>query len=353
MNEIVSIIVPIYNVEDWVKKTVSSLVEQTYTNLEIILVDDESKDSSGKIVDELAMQDDRIVVVHKPNGGLADARNAGLRIATGKYVLFLDGDDWLDADAIQTLVALQQKSRADVVLFPYARELENTTRYTKLLEGGSQLLTGDRLYEIYRRMIGPTKSEMNNITALERLSTAWGKLYVRDLILYEFKGYEENYPEDLFFNVRNLRHIQRAYYTEDVWYRYNKLNQSAATKSVDVFYKYEGNNRLMKLIQAFVAEDNDDLRIALNNRSLLRMMNFSLAISSSKESKTNKKLALKKLLSEVPNYVDVSLAKRQTNHLHLPLKAFFNAVLAQNHHVVYFYANGINVLRNLKSVMRG
>ena len=348
MNEVVSVIVPIYNVEEWVKKTVSSIVEQTYKKLEIILVDDESKDLSGKIVDKLATKDERIVVVHKPNGGLADARNAGLRIATGKYVLFVDGDDWLDADAIQTLVAIQQKQQAEVVLFPYAREFENTTRYTKLMDGGSQVLTGNRFFDIYRRMIGPVKAEMNSITALERLSTAWGKLYIRDLIKSEFKGYEENYPEDLFFNVQNLRNIKRAYYTEDVWYRYNKLNQSAATKSVDVFYKYKGNNRLMELIQTFIAEDNDDLRIALNNRSLLRMLNFSLAITSSKESKTNKKLALKELLSDVPTYVDVTLAKKQTAHLNLPLKTFFNAVLKQNHHIVYLYANGINALRNIR-----
>lgn len=349
MNERVSIIVPIYNVEEWVGKTIHSLINQKYKDIEIILVDDGSSDESGQIIDNLALTDERIVVIHKQNGGLADARNAGLQVATGRYVLFLDGDDWFDEDVVETLVMLQNKWQADVVLFPYSREFENKTRYTKLLAGGEQLFTGRQVYDIYRRMIGPIKAEMNNIMSLERLSPATSKLYLRDFLQNEFKGYEENYPEDLFFNIQNLRKAKRIYYTEKVWYRYNKLNQLSATKSLEVFYKYDGNNRLMKLIDEFIAGDDSELKMALNNRAFLRMLNFSLAIVSSTDSSLNKKSALQKVLKDVPDYVDVTLAKQQTRYLKLPLKMFYNAVLSQNHRAVYLYAKGIGTLRNLKS----
>ena len=92
-NDLVSIVVPIYNVEKYLKKCIDSIINQTYKNIEIILVDDGSTDNCGKICDEYTKTDNRIVVIHKKNGGLSDARNAGLDIAKGKYIAFVDSDD--------------------------------------------------------------------------------------------------------------------------------------------------------------------------------------------------------------------------------------------------------------------
>ena len=101
---LVSIIVPIYNIEEYVGRCIESIINQTYTNLEIILVDDGSLDSSPIICDEYGVKDKRIKTIHKLNGGLSDARNAGLDIATGDYITFIDGDDWYDKNAIEKLV---------------------------------------------------------------------------------------------------------------------------------------------------------------------------------------------------------------------------------------------------------
>ena len=95
LQEKISVIVPIYNVEDYLHRCVDSIINQTYTNLEIILVDDGSPDNCLKICDEYAKKDSRIKVVHKKNGGLSDARNAGLEIATGEYIGFVDSDDYI------------------------------------------------------------------------------------------------------------------------------------------------------------------------------------------------------------------------------------------------------------------
>ena len=101
----VSVVIPIYNVQDYLNDCIKSIVNQTYQHLEIILVDDGSPDSCPMICDDWKNKDDRIVVIHKENGGLSDARNAGLRNATGEYVLYVDSDDYLEHDAIEWLVS--------------------------------------------------------------------------------------------------------------------------------------------------------------------------------------------------------------------------------------------------------
>lgn len=113
-----SIIIPVYNVEQYLESCVKSVITQTYQDLQVILVDDGSIDSSGALCDQLAKQDTRIQVIHKLNGGLSDARNAGLKVATGDYVAFLDSDDlYLLNDGIAQLMTLAQAEQPDVLLF--------------------------------------------------------------------------------------------------------------------------------------------------------------------------------------------------------------------------------------------
>ena len=113
-----SIIIPVYNVEQYLQSCVQSVITQTYQDLQVILVNDGSTDSSGILCDQLAQQDSRMQVVHKENGGLSDARNAGLKVATGDYVAFLDSDDvYLQNDGLEQLMALAQTDQPDVLLF--------------------------------------------------------------------------------------------------------------------------------------------------------------------------------------------------------------------------------------------
>lgn len=110
-----SIIVPVYNVEKYLKQCIESILNQTYKNLEIILVDDGSKDSSGKIVDDYAIKDRRVIPVHKENGGISSARNTGLAYVTGEYLTFVDSDDWLDLDMYEKMIEAIEKYSADCV----------------------------------------------------------------------------------------------------------------------------------------------------------------------------------------------------------------------------------------------
>lgn len=103
MNELISVVIPIYNVENYIDKCIETVIKQTYKNIEIILVDDGSTDNSGYKCEEWKKKDNRIVVLHKENGGLSSARNAGIDVAKGKYISFIDSDDYVDYSMIEIL----------------------------------------------------------------------------------------------------------------------------------------------------------------------------------------------------------------------------------------------------------
>lgn len=110
MEELISIIIPVYNVEKYIDRCMETVLNQTYRKMEIILVDDGSPDRCGKICDEYAEKDHRVRVLHKENGGLSSARNAGLKLAKGEYVLFVDSDDWIELDMVEQLYDLLKKN---------------------------------------------------------------------------------------------------------------------------------------------------------------------------------------------------------------------------------------------------
>ncbi len=127
MNDIISIIIPVYNVERYLKRCIDSVINQTYQNLEILLIDDGSEDQSGLICDEYANFDNRIVVVHKKNGGQSEARNVGLNICRGQYILFVDSDDCIEPQMVYQLHTQAIKNSAEIVTCEYKFIGENGT----------------------------------------------------------------------------------------------------------------------------------------------------------------------------------------------------------------------------------
>ena len=134
MKPLVSIIIPVYQVEKYLDKCIASVVGQTYQNLQIILVDDGSTDRSPAICDNWKEQDSRITVIHQPNGGLSRARNAGLKIATGEFVGLVDSDDWIEPLMIETLLSALQETAADIAVggFEGFAEDSKSITYVKL-----------------------------------------------------------------------------------------------------------------------------------------------------------------------------------------------------------------------------
>ena len=132
----ISVIVPIYNVEKYLRDCIDSILKQTYTNLEIILVDDGSSDKCPKICDEYARVDSRIIVVHKKNGGLSDARNVGLNICTGDYISFIDSDDWVNNNMLETLMDSITNNSSDFSFCGISRMNEDDNSCIELIKYG-------------------------------------------------------------------------------------------------------------------------------------------------------------------------------------------------------------------------
>lgn len=167
MAEKISVIVPIYNVEKYLNRCVKSILKQTYKNIEVILVDDGSTDDSGKICDQLAEKDDRIKVIHKKNGGMSDARNAGLEIVSGEYIAFVDSDDWVSPVMFERLYATLKKYDTELVV------CEPIYAYETYIEG--RQLSG-KSFELSKR-------EATELLIEDRKfrSVVWNKLYDKRL----------------------------------------------------------------------------------------------------------------------------------------------------------------------------
>lgn len=165
--DLISVIVPVYKVEDYLCKCIESICNQTYTNLEIILVDDGSPDNCPSICDNYAKKDTRIKVIHKINGGLSDARNVGTDLATGKYIFYVDSDDYVDNDIIEILYTELLNNNSEIAVSRYDKIYNNT-------------ISEKRVYN--ENIIKGTGSDILYDLLSDGGWTAWGKLYKREII---------------------------------------------------------------------------------------------------------------------------------------------------------------------------
>ena len=176
MSTLFSVIVPIYNVAQFLPQCIGSILGQTYTNFELILVDDGSTDTSGKICDEYASKDKRIIVIHKPNGGLVSARQAGTQIAKGEYIVPVDGDDWSNSALLATLATAISQHNADIICYAALRTSSSTTEGVKV---GWNLRP-----QLYNKTQINTEILLNlirNPKGYYLSPNVWGKAFKRDL----------------------------------------------------------------------------------------------------------------------------------------------------------------------------
>ena len=188
----VSVIIPVYNTKKYLRKCVDSVLAQTYDNLEIILVNDGSTDDSGALCDEIAKGFNNIMVIHKENGGLSDARNAGIAVATGEYTCFLDSDDWMDEDCIEEAISEAETSNADVVVWGY---------HTDFYDENERVTTSRDVIPAKFKSIDKVDENVDVDKLIGLCGYAWNKLYKTEAIKkLEFaKGI--SLVEDILFNA--------------------------------------------------------------------------------------------------------------------------------------------------------
>ena len=222
-NDLISIIIPVYKVEKYLEKCIESVLKQTYTNLQIILVDDGSPDNCGKICDEYAKKDSRIEVIHKANGGLSDARNVGISKAKGRYIGFVDSDDYIKEDMYEILLNLIKKYDADVSI----------CNLYDVIDGNECIRNKENGIREYSRL------DILKEVLLDKniQSYAWNKLYEKELFD------EIKYP------------IRKKY--EDIgttFYVFEKCNKIVVTSEPEYYYLKRSDSLVNNVTESTVLD---------------------------------------------------------------------------------------------------
>lgn len=325
--DLVSLIVPIYNVDEYLEKCIQSLIKQTYCNLEIILVDDGSTDTSGKICDYYSSIDSRIYVIHKINGGLSDARNIGLAKAKGKYIMFVDGDDYLEPFAIKNLINIfEQYEDIDLICFEFNFVFEDKNLVIKSNTGISKTIFSFSEYpEILFKSV-----------------SASTKIYKHDLLKQVNFSFPLNrYCEDLYSIPCLYLNTKKIYYLNEALYNYiqrsgsiirsgktKKLNEDRKAAMENIchqFYKMNLNKKYNKeleflkyyhivyfpIIEIIKGKGKDEFiyKIIENNRDLIKKIKLNKYFKNMKASEkiisyliSFEYINLIKLLYKIKNY---------------------------------------------------
>lgn len=259
----VSVIVPSYNIEAYIGECIESVIEQTYRDWEMILVDDGSVDRTGKICDEYAKKDDRIKVLHKENGGLVSARKSGLKEAVGEYIFYIDGDDWITPDALEVLCACAKANTADIVIADYIHVLADEQRFpTQKIRAG--LYTKDDLYkEFYPQML--CAGEYYTFGINPALDV---KIIKRSILLPNQEAVDNSIRlgEDAACSYKCYLDAEKIFYLKEKFIHYYRVRQTSIsqsikkslyTKEIEVlieqlraqFWKYEGEIDVLHVLE--------------------------------------------------------------------------------------------------------
>lgn len=296
----VSVIIPVYNVENYLPKCLDSVIGQTYTSLEIICVNDGSPDNSADILDAYAKKDGRIRIVNQKNRGLSGARNTGITYATGDYIVFIDSDDWMDTDAIEQAVVVAEKNNSDVVMWGYTREFGDRSLEKKIFDG-DRVFDEKESIEIHRRLAGLSGAELANPENTDALVTAWGKLYRTQIIKenrLEFVDTKIIGTEDLLFNMYYFGFVKSSAFINKPFNHYRKDNETSLTRNykTKLFSQW---SELYSRIRTYLDDNNldEDFHTALDNRICLSMIGLGINELYNKSSHLQRIKNIKRILN--------------------------------------------------------
>ena len=215
MNNLVSIIIPVYNIKSYITKCIESVISQSYKNLEIILVDDGSSDKSGLICDDYAKSDNRIKVIHKKNGGLSDARNVAIDVAKGDFIYFIDGDDYIHHNSISVLIEAYNNTQADIVTGGFMSVFDSSR--VDLDEDFSMLST---------KTVQKKEALESLMYQKDTTTSAWGKLYKKSLFRNNIRYPKGAICEDLPTTYKLFSRANRVSFVAVPMYMYRQREGS-------------------------------------------------------------------------------------------------------------------------------
>ena len=290
--KLVSVIIPAYNIEDYIGRCLDSVISQTYKNLEIIVVDDGSGDRTAKILDDYKEKDCRIKVIHKKNSGVSSARNKGLDIASGDYIGFVDGDDLVDVNLYETLVKLIEEG-ADIAHCGYQMVFPNRVDY---------------YYNTGKKKIQTTKEGLKDLLSGEMIEPAlYNKLYRKELFNNIRLNENLKINEDLEINYKLFKKSKKSIYYDLPLYSY-MIRKNSATSSNTIIRKNEDSFNVLREIKNDSKNDKEVYAIAYRRYIYLLMAICRMEINQ-KEYQYLKRNVLKQELKmqEFKEYISLKL----------------------------------------------
>lgn len=299
----ISVIVPVYNVEKYLRKCLNSLLKQTYKNLEIVVIDDGSTDSSGSICDEYAEKYDSFFVIHKENAGLGMARNTGLEYITGEYVVFLDADDYIEPTFIEVLYRNLINYKVDMCKGGFLRVTDHK-EIVSIRKFNNEIFEGKKAREeLLPRMIGSSPSRHDSIEMC-----VWGAIYNASII----KKYDLKFPserklisEDLVFNIDFMQHADGACTISETEYNY-RINPESLSMSYRID-RFEASRYFYLEMKKKLAGYGYDKTIILR---LDRMFFIYLRMCIAQEKKRSSKKTGKKSIRKIREICNDSIVRQ-------------------------------------------
>jgi len=279
----VSVIVPVYNVELYLSQCIDSLINQTLSDIEIILVDDGSTDKSKGICDEYTSKDERIKVFHIENSGVSNARNFGISNSIGEYIMFLDSDDWIEPETIEMACNKADESDANIVFWSWQKEYSSGTYKDFYLENNSAFLSDNDINKLRIRCIGFLDDELNDPVKTDHFNTPWAKLYSRSFLVnsnVKFIERKQVGMEDVLFNIELFQKVEKVAYLPRYYNHYRIDNPNSLTK-IDTIALNDKFSNLFNAIDN-IGCTHPNYREAINNRVAMSIINIILSIASPK-----------------------------------------------------------------------
>lgn len=263
---LVSVIAPVYGVEKYIARAVESLQAQTYSNWELFLVDDGSKDNSGAVCDELAKEDNRIKVIHKENGGAPSARNVAIDKAAGKYMFFMDPDDWAEPKMLEDLVAIAERDDAQLVVagFYIDTYYSDTDKFQQEQFVPSIRFTSKDEFRKYAYKMFDASL----------LYPPWNKLVRADFILENKLYFPSTFWDDLPWNLSVIRNVERVSVTENKYYHFirQRSESEGAKYRPNMYEKREEEQDWMEELFKYWGIDTPEVREFLSRRYVERIV---------------------------------------------------------------------------------
>lgn len=325
----VSIIIPCYNVENYIWQCLESVINQTYQNLEIICINDGSNDGTLRVLKEIETREPRLIILNQSNKGLSASRNVGIHKSSGDYIMFLDSDDWLEIDAVKICATYLPY---DLICFSYNRVFKKTVLPRKLNLAGS--FSAEK---IQQRMVGLVGKELGDPSQADSLVTAWGKLYDSAIIRnnnIQFTDTQLIGTEDALFNIQFLDWAKTVYVLDRPFYNYRRNNVSSLTS----FYKkqlFEKWKNLYAIIAEIIEDKPTNFKIALQNRICLSIIGLGLNETFSTSTFQQKSKTLKRILSD-PLY-KMAFDNLYLNQFPLKWKVFFYLAKYKKTHLLLIF----------------